>query len=50
MIVVFRQKVFHITSDKRTWGEAISYGKDIGIIEKQLDFLSPEENQKRYFS
>ncbi len=50
LIVVFRQRVFHITSDKETWGDAISYGKNIGIIEKQLDFLSPEENQKRYFS
>jgi hypothetical protein len=50
LIVVFREKTFHITSDKSTWTEAQAYGKSIGIIKKQLDFLTPEENKKRYFS
>jgi hypothetical protein len=41
LIVVFREKTFHITSDKSTWTEAQAYGKSMGIIEKQLDFLAP---------
>ncbi|MGL5437085.1 MAG: hypothetical protein ACRDBO_17195 [Lachnospiraceae bacterium] len=50
LIVIFREKAFQITSDKSTWKEAQLYGKSIGIVEKQLDFLTPEENRKRYFS
>jgi hypothetical protein len=50
LIVVFKDKTFHITSDKSTWIEAQAYGKSIGINEKQLDFLTPEKNRKCYFS
>ena len=50
LIVVFKEKVFHITTDKITWTEAIAYGRSLGIREKQLDFLSPEENKRRYFN
>lgn len=50
LIVVFRKKVFHITADKSTWKEAKAYGKSIGIREKQLNFLTPSENKRRYFS
>lgn len=43
LIVVYRDKVFHITADKATWTEAVEYGRNLGIVEKQLDFLTPEE-------
>ena len=50
LTVVYKNKVFHAAIDKLTWGEAYEYGKTLGIKEKQLDFLSPVESQKRYFS
>lgn len=50
LIVVYRNKVFLATSDKSTWEEAQSYGRGLGIVSKQLDFLTPEENYSRYFS
>jgi hypothetical protein len=38
--IVFKEKIFEIKfSDKTTWGEAITYGKSIGIPEEQLDFV-----------
>ncbi len=47
--IVYRDKVFQATADKSTWTDASAYGRALGIIEKQLDFLSPEEFQKKYF-
>lgn len=47
LIVVYRDKVFHITADKKTWTEAVEHGRKLGIVEKQLDFLTPEEMKKR---
>ncbi len=38
LIVIFKEKVFRIKSDKSTWTEAIKHGKSIGIPEEQLDF------------
>lgn len=40
VLVVFKDKAYDINySDKSTWKEAIQYGKSIGILEEQLDFL-----------
>lgn len=50
LIVVFRTKNFIATSDKTTWIEAEAFGRSLGIVDKQLDFLTPEENYKRYFA
>lgn len=50
LIVVFRTKNFIATSDKTTWIEAQAFGRSLGIVDKQLDFLTPEENYKRYFA
>lgn len=50
LIVVYRTKKFLATSDKSTWIEAQNYGKSLGIVSKQLDFLTPEENHQCYFS
>ncbi len=39
IIVIFKNKIFNIKySDKKTWSEAVAYGKSIGIPEEQLDF------------
>ena len=49
LLIVYRSKIFSATSDPSTWIEAHNYGKSLGIISKQLDYLTPEENYQRYF-
>ncbi len=39
LIIVFKNKIFRVTTDKSTWTEVIEYGKSLKIDEKQLDFL-----------
>lgn len=50
LIVVYRFKKFTATSDKFTWQEVQNYGRSLGIADKQLDFLTPEDAYRRYFS
>jgi len=39
VLVIFKNKSFIISySDKKTWKDAITYGKSIGIPIEQLDF------------
>jgi len=39
VLVVFKNKIFEIKfSDKKTWKDALEYGKSIGIPSEQLDF------------
>ncbi|MDO4283054.1 MAG: hypothetical protein Q4D02_05385 [Clostridia bacterium] len=39
VIVVFRNKIFHLNyDDKSTWKDALNYGISHGIAEEQLDF------------
>jgi hypothetical protein len=38
LVAAFKRKVFHMTPSLDSWGEAISYGKSIGIRPAQLDF------------
>jgi hypothetical protein len=38
LIAVFKEKVIHMTPSLDTWGEALVYGKSIGIKPAQLDF------------
>ncbi len=38
LIVIFKDAVFEMTSDKTTWKEATNYGLDLGIPTEQLDF------------
>lgn len=38
LIVVFPEKVFHLTPNKETWKPAVEYGKSVGIPEEELDF------------
>lgn len=50
LIIVYRTKIFYATSDPVTWVEAQNYGRSLGIVSKQLDYLTPDENYQRYFS
>lgn len=38
LMVIFPNKIFFIKPDRKTWEEAVDYGKSIGIPEEQLDF------------
>jgi len=38
LIVIFPEKVFHLTPDKETWKAAIEYGKSVGVPVEELDF------------
>jgi hypothetical protein len=38
LIVIYKKKVFRITPDKSTWGEAVEYGRSLEIPDDQLDF------------
>jgi hypothetical protein len=39
LIVVFKNKIFRVTPDPATWSEVVTYGRCLGIPEKQLDFF-----------
>ena len=38
LIVVFPEKVFHVSPDKNSWRDAISYGESLGVPRVELDF------------
>ena len=38
LIVVFPEKVFHVSPDKNSWRDAISYGESLGVPRAELDF------------
>lgn len=41
IVVIYKNKIFRLKKeDKRTWAEAITYGKDLGIPENELNFLT----------
>jgi hypothetical protein len=48
LIIVFKNRVFYVTTDKNTWKEAIDYGKSLNIIEKQLDFTPNKIEDEKY--
>jgi hypothetical protein len=39
LIIVFRDKTFRATTDRKTWRDAVAYGKWLKIAEEQLDFV-----------
>jgi len=39
LIAVFNERTFRVKTDKSTWKELLSYGKELGIPEEQLDFF-----------
>ena len=51
VIVIFNGRVFRITPHASGWDEVISYGKELGIGESQLDFWPNRfQDEKHYFS
>jgi len=39
LLIVFKERVFAASTDKTTWSDAIEYGKQLKIRDKQLDFV-----------
>jgi hypothetical protein len=39
LVIVFRDKIFRVTTDKNSWGEALEYGLKLNIKHGQLDFI-----------
>jgi hypothetical protein len=39
LIIVFRDKTFTVTTNRKTWRDPIAYGKSLYIVEDQLDFM-----------
>jgi hypothetical protein len=48
LIVVFRNRVFRVNTDRGTWQEAIAYGKALGIAGRQLDFAPCRVEDETY--
>ena len=48
LIVVFRNKVFRVTTDQSSWKEVIVYGRTLGIPMKQLDFFPYKIEDEKY--
>lgn len=50
LIVVFKEKVFRIKTDKSTWHEVLGYGRSLGIPDEQLVFEPNKfEAEKEYY-
>jgi hypothetical protein len=39
LIVVFKDQIYRVTSDKLTWADAIKHGQQLGTPIEQLDFI-----------
>jgi hypothetical protein len=48
LIIVFRDKTFTVSTDKKTWKKAIAHGVSLGIVEKQLDFVPNRVADERF--
>jgi hypothetical protein len=48
LIIVFKDKIFKVSPDKSTWGEAIAYGLQLKITAKQLDFFPSRFGDEQY--
>ena len=48
LIIVFKDRIFRVTTDHSTWKEAIEYGLKSGIPKKQLDFYPCRIEDEKY--
>lgn len=48
LIVVFKEKVFIVKTDKSTWGGILKYGKSLNIPPEQLDFYPCKIEDEKY--
>lgn len=50
LIVIFKDRIFYITSDISSWAEVLEYGRELNIPEDQLDFQPNKfEDESSYF-
>ncbi len=48
LIIIFKEKIFRVTTNKESWTEARYYGKSLDIPEEQLDFLPCKMEDEKY--
>ncbi len=48
LIIVFRDRVFRVSTGRASWEEAREYGRRLGIVEKQLDFIPNRFEDEEY--
>lgn len=48
LIIVYRERVFRVSTDRASWGEALEYGRRLGIVERQLDFIPNRFEDEEY--
>lgn len=48
LVIVYKYRVFNVTTDQSSWKEAIVYGKSLKIPDKQLDFIPCRFNDESY--
>ena len=48
LIVIFPKKIIRMTTSKKTWNEAVEYGKSVGIPAEQLDFFPCRVEDETY--
>ena len=48
LIVVFKDRIFRTKPDRALWEDILSYGKSIGIPERQLDFIPCRFSDEEY--
>jgi hypothetical protein len=48
LIIAYKDKLFNVTTDRTTWAKAISHGKSLNIMEKQLDFTPCKFEDETY--
>lgn len=50
LIVIFKDKVFHVNPHKSSWGEMLEYGASLSIPTEQLDFWPNRfQDEAHYF-
>ena len=48
LVVIFKEKIFHVTPDKSTWKHVIDFGLAKGIPRKQLDMKPSRIEDETY--
>jgi len=48
LIIIFKDKIFRVNTDKSSWKDAIKYGKRLGIPKEQLDFYPYRIEDEKY--
>jgi hypothetical protein len=48
MIVVFKNKIFDVNNDSKTWSRVLKYGSALGIPSEQLDFVPNRFANEKY--